>query len=230
MPTPKRPSPKERKQLGELLREPVAQPPGTLTLRFDKGPAPARALKALEVDDPNARKLADHLQKRREEIVRRVAEDRDLAELLVNDPNAALKALDVPEELIPKEPSALRAELKGRVREVALGFGAVKQIPNLDGVVFGAQGQSIALLTAAMDIVAANPSRSAEFTTNPLGILTEAAQTALPGGTTAAARASVVNDVLAALDDAAGRVRFTTPAQLQVDASILASIPFQPRA
>ena len=227
---PKRPTPKERKQLDELLREPVCQPPGSLTVRFDKGPAPARALKALEVDDPEGRKLAEHLTKRRDEIIGRLAQDRDLAELLVNDPTAALKALDVPQELLRPGKRELLEQLAGRVRDVHLGFGTIKQVPSEPvEQVTPAQQQALQLLAATMDRVAAQPARSTEFTTAPRGLVTEAAQGGAVTAATPEATASIVEDVIAALDRAAGRVTITTPDAYRLDLARIATIPFRPR-
>lgn len=226
---PKRPSPKERKQLGELLREPIAQPPGSLTVRFDKGPAPARALKALEIDDPDGRRLAEHLARRRDEIVGRLAQDRDLAELLVNDPAAALKALAVPPALLRAGHRELLEQLTGRVRDVHLGFGDVKQIPGEPvEQVTPAQQSALRLLAATFDLVAAQPARATELTTAPRALVAEAAQQG-GAGATPEATASIVEDVIAALDRAAGRTPLTTPEAFRLDAARIATIPFRPR-
>lgn len=231
MPTPKRPqrsSPKERKQLGELLREPVAKPPGSLTLRFDKGPRPATVLKELAIEDPAGRRLAEHLIKHREEIVGRLAADRDLAELLVNEPHAALKQLEVPGELLIGGRRELLEQLLGRFSDVQLGYGAGKQVIKPPPEATQAQQDAIALLKASMDIVLADPSRGPDFTTSPRALVTQAAQASGVGGGSVAAKASIVNDVVRALDVAAQRP--VGPDHLiGLLNEQLATIPFRPR-
>ncbi|MBJ7473120.1 MAG: hypothetical protein JHD16_17575 [Solirubrobacteraceae bacterium] len=194
---PRAATPKQQAALREALDRAQAGQGPELTVRMTGKPPSRAALKRLGLTDPKVDELAQHLAKHADAIASKLRADRSLAALLASDPSAALQQLDIPEHLRPVGDASEVHDLLDRFRGVKFDVGAADG-PAIDDLrPTPAQTAALQLIADSFARAAASPTTFATLKTDPLTVVTAAANAKPPAGMTAGslASASVVLEV-----------------------------------